>query len=342
MSFEIKRGVNISHWLSQSERRGKERAEWFQERDVQYIARLGYDHIRLPFDEVQLWDKQGKLDAEALALMNSALEWCRAAGLRCVLDLHILRSHHFISREQPMLFTDPAEAERFNGLWRSLSAEVGSWPTDMVAYELLNEAVARDPEDWNRVAHGAYATLRELEPERTIVLGSNEWNSAHTYDHLRIPEGDPNLILTYHFYEPFLVTHYRAPWTPWGAYAGPIHYPGRIIPQEGEPELRALSQRLAEERGLTPAQVEQRYQQAVQPYDRNSMVAAMQGPLIAHVCTGLPIYCGEFGCYEKCPQAIRLAWYADILSVFQEFDIAWANWDYKGGFGIITPEGQDT
>ena len=56
----------------------------------------------------------------------------------------------------------------------------------------------------------------------------------------------------------------------------------------------------------------------------------------------VPLYCGEFGCYEKTPQAIRLAWYRDIIQTFVEHDIAWANWDYKGSFGIVTVDGQDT
>jgi|GEM_PF-6264040 len=32
-SFRLKRGTNISHWLSQSTRRGKDRAAFFTEKD---------------------------------------------------------------------------------------------------------------------------------------------------------------------------------------------------------------------------------------------------------------------------------------------------------------------
>ncbi len=55
--FHISRGVNISHWLSQSSTRGQRRQEYFTEKDVAFIAGLGYDHIRLPVDEEQLWDE---------------------------------------------------------------------------------------------------------------------------------------------------------------------------------------------------------------------------------------------------------------------------------------------
>ena len=38
-----------------------------------------------------------------------------------IVDLHILRSHYFISATEPKLFTDPAEERRFANLWEQLS-----------------------------------------------------------------------------------------------------------------------------------------------------------------------------------------------------------------------------
>ena len=46
--FLLKRGVNISHWLSQSEVRGTDRAAFFTRDDVVFIDSIGYDHIRIP------------------------------------------------------------------------------------------------------------------------------------------------------------------------------------------------------------------------------------------------------------------------------------------------------
>jgi len=46
-TFRIKRGTNIAHWLSQSKKRGEERASFITEKDVQYIKSAGFDHIRL-------------------------------------------------------------------------------------------------------------------------------------------------------------------------------------------------------------------------------------------------------------------------------------------------------
>ena len=342
MTFDLRRGTNISHWLSQSTRRGQERKDWFQEVDVMRIADMGFDHVRLPFDEEQLWDEQGNLDPESLDLMEAAIDWCERADLRIVLDLHILRSHHFIHTEEPPLFTDPEEAQRFAGLWRDISDRMKQRPNDRVAYELLNESVAEDSDDWNRVSRTAYDAIRSLEPERTVVLGSNRWNSPDTFDQLEVPADDPNLILTFHFYKPSVVTHYTAPWTPIGRYDGPIRYPGALVPQDRVDEVRAVIAQKGRDRNLSEAEIERRVNETLDQYDRAAMIRDISEPLAVREDTGLPLYCGEFGCYQRCPQDIRAAWYKDIISVFGRFNIAWANWDYKGGFGIINPEGEDT
>ena len=57
--FAIQRGTNISHWLSQ-DFGWAPRESWFTEKDVQFIAAQGFDHIRLPVDEKELWSAKGQ------------------------------------------------------------------------------------------------------------------------------------------------------------------------------------------------------------------------------------------------------------------------------------------
>jgi len=333
MPIAIARGTNISHWLSQAERRGAERRAWFTRADVQRIADWGFDHIRLPVDEEQLWDEHGRPESEAWDLLDDAIDWALASGLNLVVDLHILRNHSFSQKDEPALFREPAEAERFTGLWRQLSARLRRRPCARVAYELLNEAVASDPADWNRVALGCHAAIRALEPERPLVLGSNRWNSVFTYDQLQVPD-DPGTILTFHYYHPMFITHYRASWSAEGRmYDGPVRYPGKPIADEHLHLVRRNeSHRLVD---LDLATLNK-------PYDRAQMLADLAQPLAAARRSGLPLYCGEFGVYSTVPRAVREAWYRDIVSVFAEHDIGWANWDYKGGFALVGADGGST
>jgi len=327
MAFMIRRGSNISHWLSQSNRRGPERRAFFQPDDVRRIAEWGFDHIRLPIDEEQMWDASGTQDWEAFDLMDAALDWAEQAGLKVVVDLHILRSHYFCQNTEPALFTNPSEAAKFVEFWRQLSQHLGDRAPDRVAYELMNEPIARQAKDWNRVALPVFQTLREREPNRTLVLGSNQWNSPKVFDELDVPP-DPRTILTFHYYSPMLITHYEAPWWDEGSwYHGPIQYPGQGIP---EWHLAGMSE-----------QDRTRVKDFNQTYDRQRMIADLAKPLAVAKRTGCPLYCGEFGAHSKGPLPVRLAWYRDIVSVFKEFGIAWANWDYKGGFALVQ-DGQST
>ena len=324
----LKRGTNISHWLSQSKERGAVRRARFTHDDVKRLAALGLTHLRLPVDEEQLWSLDNQPDAEAFDLLDQAIDWIFDAGMNAVIDLHILRSHHFNTAEKS-LFADPAAAERFAQCWRDLSARFHARPNNRLAYELMNEAVAEDPADWNRVLRVPYNALRELEPKRSIVIGSNMWNQCYQYAFLDVPANDPNIILTFHYYDPMLVTHYRAPWTPDSAiYEGPIQYPGLPVAQEVFNELPLEVQRRCA-----------RYNNFTSP---DAMRAALLWPLAVRARTGLPLYCGEFGVYSRAPADIRRAWSIDFRRVLEEFDISWANWDFRGDFGLYDKQNNET
>lgn len=328
MPFNIHCGTNISEWLSQSKLRGSQRATFFTSRDVAFIAGLGFDHIRLPIDEEQMWDPSGRPDSEAFGLLSAALDWCAEYGLKVIVDLHLLRSHNFLESSTPRLFTDPKEAHRFTRLWSDLSLFLRGRPFSQVAFELLNEPIAADPRDWNRVAMAGYQAIREHEPLRTIVLGSNTWNQVHTFPDLAVPP-DQNLILTFHYYQPMAITHYRASWWEGGVWSGPVHYPGRLISEEDQADFNAGLQGNAAH-------------QASQVWDRERIRQDFLIPLEVARRHNCQLYCGEFGAYVMAPQELRLAWYKDMISLLKEYDIAWANWDYKGGFAPVIKNGEAT
>ncbi len=319
--FVIHRGTNISHWLSQSTRRGEERLRWFTEKDVELITSLGFDHIRLPVDEEQLWDEAGKKESEAFQLLHNAIGWCQKRNLGVIVDLHILRSHHFNAKEKP-LWTDPKAQEKFFALWRDLSAELKKYPVSLVAYELMNEPVADDAEQWNKLVEVLVRQIRQDEPHRKIVLGSNRWQSVDTFDKLRIPPGDRDIILSFHFYTPMLITHYKAGWTEVGQYQGSVNYPGQLVAPEEVAKLDPEIARIVKGNNGV--------------YNRERLESLLAKPLELAQKLDLPLYCGEWGALPTTPREARMQWYADMRSNLEKHGIAWANWDYKGGFGIVS------
>src|SRR5215203_5378760 len=250
--FTFKRGTNISHWLSQSNRRGEERLS---------------------------------------------------------------------------LFTESSAQERFFQCWRDLSGELKNYSVDDVAYELMNEPVADNPEDWNKLVRKLVSILRGLEPKRKIVIGSNRWQSANTFDQLYVPENDKNIILSFHMYEPFLLTHHTASWTGIKDYKGPVNYPGNIVN--------------AEDLNNVPDSLRQTVLRNKTSYNIDSIRRHFAKPIAVAKKYKLPLYCGEWGCLKTVPVAARLQWYRDMKTVLEENNIGWATWDYKGGFGIVGNNGQD-
>jgi len=320
------KGTNLAHWLSQTQRSGEERRLFITEKDFAYIAELGFDHVRLPIDEMQMWDEAGNRDADAFEIMFNAIRWSLKYKLRILIDLHILRSHHFNAAEKP-LWTEDIEQDRFINLWRDLSLALHDYPTDLLAYELMNEPVADNADDWNRLLAKAFAVVRELEPKRTVVIGSNRWQSVDTFDQLVAP-ADDNIILSYHFYEPFLLSHYGTSWTFLKDYTGPVHYPGVILTRD---EFDALPE---DQKVIAKDWVGR-------TFNKEILAAMMEKPLRVAKTLGLPLYCGEYGVFNKAPDADRLRWYVDMLEIFKQHNVSSANWNYKSDqFGFVGNNGQ--
>jgi endoglucanase len=232
------------------------------------------------------------------------------AGLRVVLDLHIIRSHYFNAQENP-LWTKKEEQDKLIRLWKDLSSTVRKWPNSMFAYELMNEPVAKDNEQWNILLARIADSIRSWEKERTLVIGSNRWQSVNTFDQLKVPSGDKNILLSFHFYEPFYLTHYKASWTPLKNFEGQVQYPGQIV----------VNGKSIEEKKI---------------YNRDTLEKMMSKAFKLADSLGLPLYCGEFGVIDGSPEDAKMAWYKDMVAIFENHNIAYANWNYKAGsFGIV-------
>lgn len=320
--FVINKGVNIAHWTSQSDARGEEREKFFVEREVQQLARWGFDHIRLPVGEEQILRPDGTLDDETMTLIENAIGWCKKYGMRIIFDLHNVSSHHF-NEENNTLWTSEEAQRKLCDTWRMIADRLDKYPETLLAFELLNEPVADDNADWNKVLDKLLPAVRAKNKKRVILVASNKWNSIDNIPYVRIPDNDPNIMLTFHFYEPMVLTHYRASWSALKHLdlEHGVKYPGQpVLPQD----TLALSERGREVARWWVSQY----------YDKEWMRKRWKKAVDYAREKGLRLYLGEFGCLPTVEEQQRMAWINDVISLCNELGIPRAHWEYKSGFGF--------
>ena len=313
-NFQIHRGTNLSHWLSQNnEDRGEARKQHIQEDDFARLDSLGFDFVRIPIDEA--WD-----------LLTFALDQCGKHHLRAIVDLHIIRSHYFNAvneggSDANTLFTSEKAQQDLINMWYQLSDVLKGYSVDSVAYEFMNEPVAEDHEQWNQLIAKVHKALREREPQRTLVIGSNMWQSYETIKYLKVPENDKNIILSFHYYNPMILTHYGAWWTPLGKYKGKVNYPGVLVSKE---DFEAAPDSIKKD--LEPF--------TTQEWNIDKIRADFKDAIEAANKYGLQLFCGEWGVYEPVDRELAYKWTKDMLTVFNENNIAWTTWCYDADFGF--------
>jgi endoglucanase len=173
--------------------------------DFKTMAAAGFKAVRLPvrWNAKAMGQAPYTLDPGFLGRVDTMVRAALAAGLWVVLDFH-----HYNE-----LYDDPAaQTDRFLGIWRQLSAHYRTYPPTLL-FEILNEPHAKlGPEQWNALYPKALAVIRADNPDRVVLIDPADWGGIHGLDTLRLPGGDPNLILSFHDYAPFHFTHQGASW----------------------------------------------------------------------------------------------------------------------------------
>ena len=222
------------------------------------------------------------------------------------------------------LWNDNNAQQHFVELWRQIQGELKQYPNNLLAYELLNEPTAPTAADWNQLAAKALAAIRMEELDRKVVIGSNLWNNVTQVPLIEVPANDKNIILTFHFYNPHLLTHYQASWQSLLAHiTAPVQYPGPTISDTDFQLLSEASQKAINNEGRT--------------FDKAKIKSLINQAVTRAQALGLQVWCGEFGCYNRTPRQSRLRWIEDVAQVCREYGVGHCLWNFQGGFGFVAP-----
>jgi endoglucanase len=194
------RGVNILGYDPYWDDPAKARFHW---RHLTAIKGAGFDHVRVNLFAFAHMDNANRLDPAWLARLDMVVRETTRRGLGVILDEH---DYNACSDDVALCRI------RLLAFWRQVAPRYRRAPKD-VAFELLNEPHgALDSEKWNALFATLLKTVRASNPTRTVIVGPTHWNGLADLPLLKLPSGDRNLLVTFHYYEPFDFTHQGAPW----------------------------------------------------------------------------------------------------------------------------------
>ena len=285
------RGVNLGNALE-----APAEGDWGVTLEAEYfqlIAEQGFDSVRIPIR----WSAHASQN-EPYHISRSffdRVDWAVSNAISQDLAV-VINFHHYDG-----IFSDPqGQEERFLALWRQVAEHYQDAPTELV-FEILNEPHEQlEAVDWNLLLVKALSVIRETNPERAVVVGPPNWNAIHQLGYLALPEDDRNLIVTFHYYEPFEFTHQGAEWNP------------------GSDEWL----------GNTWHGMEDQKQAIIRDMDLAAAWAEHNNR---------PLYMGEFGAYSKADMDSRAEWTAFVVKTASARNISWAYWEFCAGFGIYDP-----
>ncbi len=279
----------------------------------------GLDHVRLPVKFSAHADSEAPyaIDEAFFTRVDWAVQQAGAHGLSIVIDLHGYEE----------LMKKPREnADRLAGLWHQIAARYKDQPST-VAFELINEPCdeLKSPE-LNPITAKALAAVRATNKTRTVFVDSYFWASADRLKELELPE-DPNLVPSFHMYQPILFTHQGMPWM------GP-EFQTRGIVFPGPP--------LAPVTPVPAAQSTAWVSSWFNGYNTPAITANSNGPkaifdyfkIVEDYVTSSHrrVYMGEFGVADSADPKSRESWLRIVKGEAERRHIGWALWDDGGKF----------
>jgi endoglucanase len=186
------------------------------EDDFQIIAKAGFTTIRLPVRWSTHADSNPPyaIDPVFMKRVKHVVGNARAAGLNVIVN-----SHHFEE-----IHSDPSEANiaKLAGMWTQIAVAFANQPNDQLWFEIENEPHDKfNDSNLLKVLVPALNEIRKSNPARPVIIGGEFWSGIDSLKTLKLPD-DPNIIPTFHYYEPFDFTHQGATWV------NPVPQTGRV------------------------------------------------------------------------------------------------------------------
>jgi endoglucanase len=261
------------------------------------IKSAGFNSVRIPI----CWPAHASASPPYVIATNFLLrvDWVVEQALTRKLAV-VINIHHYDE-----IMTDPAAHKaRFLAIWQQLAAHYRYYSGDLF-FEVLNEPNGLLTSSlWNQYLQEAIATIRQTNPGRILIVGPANWYNLGSLSSLKLPADDNNLIVAFHYYNPFQFTHQGAEW------------------------VGGSDAWLGTRWSGTPAE-----RQAIQ---RDFSTAASWG-----AAQNLPLNVGEFGAYSRADMQSRAFWTEFVARTAEANGMSWHYWEFIAGFGVYNGTAKD-
>ena len=174
------------------------------ERDIEMIADLGLNVVRVPFNHTVL-ERNGVVDEAAPGwfYLDRLLEWCEKHGVYVVLDLHSVpggQSGVFVADpEWQHVWKSEAGLQRTVDLWTAIATRYHD-RSIIAGYDLINEPEPPRGKDLIDIYRRIISAIRAVDPHHLVILSGTKLSTD-----LSLYDGplDSNQAYTFHSYNFF-------------------------------------------------------------------------------------------------------------------------------------------
>jgi|UniRef100_A0A7C3WNE8 endoglucanase len=283
----IRRGVNLTGLEAPFE------GSWgvyVKDEYFDLVKKAGFDHVRIPIR----WNGHAGYEPPytirdyIFNRVDQVIDLAFKNKLYVIINIH---------NYDEIMQNPEKHKDRFLALWDQIAEHYKNYP-DTLWFELLNEPNTNlTPQIWNEYLAEAIKIIRKTNPGRKIVVDTANWANYSTISFLKLPE-DQNLVVSFHYYNPFNFTHQGADWVQPQLPVG--------VKWTGSDQEKKL--------------IERELDFTVEWAKRNGNV---------------PLWMGEFGAYYRADMESRARWTDFVARSAEKRGIAWAYWDFaSAGFGV--------
>ena len=285
----------------------------FKEDDFRWIAELGFNFVRLPMDYRCYVEKDDwlKFKEPVLKEIDEAIALGEKYKIHVCLNLH--RAPGFCINppaEKTDLWKDEEALNAFIAHWVMFAKRYKHIPSERLSFNLLNEPMRNTRENYIKVFCRTIEAIQKEDPNRLVMVDGNNVGSNAIPEFLKYA----NVIQATRGYHPGTISHYKASWA-----KGSDTWPEPVWP----PTARVPSLPLPP--GTSPDQ---------------TLIDYLK-PWLEISAKGETVFVGEWGCYNKTPHPVALAWMKSWLEQWKKARFGWALWHFRGSFGILDSDRKD-